>query len=171
MYKYISYIWLMVAVLILQIFLLDNISIHLWLRPMIFPLVVLLLPMEWRTLWVMLIALFTGLVMDMSLGGAGIYVASLLPIALLRGTLMYLATNRVVESSDQTTLLSRLSLRQLMTYLALAMLLHHTLFFFLETLSLARFISLLATILFSTLLSMVVAWPIVRIFVGKVLGR
>lgn len=161
----------MVAVLVAQIFLLDNISIHLWLRPMIFPLVILLLPMEWRALWVMLIALLTGLIMDISLGGAGLYVASLLPLALLRSTLMYLATNRVVEASDQTSLLSRLSLRQLMTYLALALLLHHALFFLLETLSLAHSLRLVATILFSTLLSTVVAWPIVRIFVGKVLGR
>ena len=161
----------MVAVLVAQIFLLDNISIHLWLRPMIFPLVILLLPMEWRALWVMLIALLVGLLMDISLGGAGLYVASLLPLALLRSTLMYLATNRVVEASDQTSLLSRLSLRQLMTYLALALLLHHALFFLLETLSLAHPLRLVATILFSTLLSTVVAWPIVRIFVGKVLGR
>ena len=104
MYKYISYVWLMVVVLVAQIFLLDNISIHLWLRPMIFPLVILLLPMEWRALWVMLIALLVGLLMDISLGGAGLYVASLLPLALLRSTLMYLATNRVVEASDQTSM-------------------------------------------------------------------
>ena len=171
MYKYISYVWLMLLVLVAQIFLLDNISIHLWLRPMIFPLVVLLLPLEWRTLWVMLIALLTGVIMDLSLGGAGLYVASLLPVAMLRSTLMYLATNRVVEASDQTSLLSRLSFKQLMLYLALAMLVHHTLYFFLETLSLAHFLRLMATIIFSMLLSMVVAWPIVRLFVGKVLGR
>lgn len=161
----------MLSVLVVQIFLLDNISIHLWLRPMIFPLIVLLLPMEWRTLWVMLIALITGVIMDLSLGGVGLYVASLLPVAMLRSTLMYLATNRTVEASDQTSLISRLSLRQLMTYLSLAMFVHHALFFLLEILSLAHPLRLMATVLFSTLLSMVVAWPVVRIFVGKVLGR
>ncbi len=171
MYRFISYVWLMISVLVVQIFLLDNISIHLWLRPMIFPLVVLLLPMEWRSLWVMLVALATGVVMDISLGGAGLYVASLLPISLVRGTVMYLTTNRSVEASDQSTLLTRLSLRQLMIYLGVAMLLHHTLFFLLETLSLSNIWRLVATTLFSTLLSMVVAWPVVRIFISKVLGR
>ena len=58
--------------LFLQIFILDELSIALWLRPMIFPLIVLLLPMEWRTIWVMLIALAVGVVMELAQGGSGL---------------------------------------------------------------------------------------------------
>lgn len=171
MYKYSSYIWLIVAVLLLQIFLLDNLSIALWLRPMIFPLVVLLLPMEWRSIWVLLATLAVGCVMDLALGGAGLYTASLLPLAILRPTIIYLTTRRQQEPGDQQELLARLGLRQMMLYMVVALLLHHTLYFMLETLSLAQPLLLVATILASTLCSVVIAWPIVRLFLSKIVVK
>lgn len=171
MYRYISYSWMAVMVLLVQIFLLDNITIHIWLRPMIFPLIVLLLPMEWRTIWIMLVALAVALVMDISLGGAGLYTLTLLPLAVLRPSVMYLTTNRAVEHGDQTSLLSRLSSRQLMIYISSALLIYHAVFFMVEALSFANPLRLIMTTLCSTLLSVVVAWPIVRIFMSKVRGR
>ncbi len=157
-----------VILLFVQIFLLDNISIAMWLRPMIFPLIVLLLPMEWRTIWVMLMALTVGVVMDSSLGGAGIYTATLLPMSVLRSTILYTTTHRFVEHSDQTALLPRLEFRQLMFYIAVALLVHHAMFFFMETLSLSRLMQLLLRIFASTLLSTIIAWPITRMFISKI---
>ena len=171
MYKYTPYIWLALTVILAQIFLLDNIdigtSISIWIRPMIFPLVVLLLPVEWSTIWVLLVSYVMALVLDMLLGGAGIYVITLLPIALLRSTLLFITTRRSVESSDQSQLLSRLPVGQLMLYIGLALLLHHTLFFVMETLSTANLWRLVATILLSSCCSMLLAWPIVRLFTLK----
>ena len=57
MFRVVPYIMMTIALLFVQIFVLDEISIALVLRPMIFPLVVLLLPVEWRTVWVLLVAL------------------------------------------------------------------------------------------------------------------
>ena len=168
MYRYFSYFCLSLAILFVQIFLLDNLSIAMWLRPMIFPLVVLLLPMEWRPIWVLLSALAVGLVMDLSLGGSGLYTASLLPIAVLRRWTMFLTTRRSVEHGDQTDLLSRLGLKTMMFYIGGAMLLHHALFFLLETLSFASPLRLVAIIISSTLLTLLLALPIVRIFQSKI---
>ena len=171
MYRYISYIWMSIALMLVQIFLLDNITIHMWLRPMIFPIIVLLLPMEWRTIWVLLIALVVGGTMDLSLGGAGLYLATLLPLAMFRSTILFVTTNRSVEVSDQTTLFSRMSIKQLMSYVGVALLLHHAFFFILESLSFATPFRLVATIIFSSLLSLAIAWPIVRIFIVKIIDR
>lgn len=168
MYKYISYFWLALLLLVAQVFLLDNISIAMWLRPMLFPLIVLLLPMELRTVWVLFVALGVGLAMDLAIGGAGLYTASLLPLAMIRSTLLYATTGRYVEHSDQTALLPRLAIRQLILYIAVAMLLHHTLFFFLETLSLANLSMLIGRIVASTLLSTLIALPVTRLFVAKI---
>lgn len=168
MYKQFTYFWLAFVILVVQIFLLDNISIAMWLRPMIFPLVVLLLPMEWRMVWTLLSALAVGLVMDLSLGGSGLYTSSLLPLAVLRPWIMYLATGRTVEHSDQSALLSRMLTKQVMLYIAGAMLVHHTLFFMLETLSFASPVRLVATILCSTLLTMVVSAPIIQLYKSKI---
>lgn len=171
MYRYASYLWMSLAVLLVQIFLLDNIAIHTLLRPMIFPLVVLLLPMEWRSIWVLLTALAVGAVMDLSLGGAGIYVATLLPVAMLRSTIMYLTTNRVVEHGNPTALFAHLSMRQLMIYVSAALLLQHALFFMLEALSAAAFWRLFGTVVFSCALSLVIAWPFVQLFTSKVASK
>lgn len=155
-----------------QIFLLDNIdlgaSLSIWIRPMIFPLVVLLLPVEWRSIWVLLVTYIVALLMDLLLGGSGIYVITLLPIALFRSALLYLTTRRSLDSTDQSQLLARMPLGQLMVYVATSLLLYHTLFFVMETLSLANFFSLLMTIILSTLCSLLISWPIVRLFTSKV---
>ncbi|MBO5830526.1 MAG: hypothetical protein J6R01_02845 [Alistipes sp.] len=172
MYKYTPYILLAFAVMLVQVFILDNIdlgsSISIWIRPMIFPLIVLMLPTQWSSIWVLLASYAVALFMDMMLGGSGIYVITLLPIALFRSTLIYLTTRRSVDSGDQAQLLSRMPLGQLMLYVAMSLLLYHALFFIMETLSTANIMRLVATIVLSTLCSLLISWPIVRIFTSKV---
>ena len=168
MFKSILYFWLTIALLFLQVFILDEISIAIWLRPMIFPLVVLLLPIERRTIWVLLAALALGMFMDIALGGAGLYTATLLPLAVLRRWILFLTTRRRVESGDQTSLLSRMPLRQVMMYVGAMMLLYNTAFFLLEALSMVSTMQVIATIICSTALSMLLAWPIVRLFLKRV---
>lgn len=168
MFKSILYFWLTLALLFLQIFILDEISIALWLRPMIFPLIILLLPIEWRSIWVIIMALLLGMVMDMALGGAGLYTSTLLPLAVLRRWILFLTTRRSVEAGDQTSLLSRMPLRQVMIYVGTMFLLYNTMFFMLESLSVVATMQIIATILCSTLLSIVLAWPVVRLFLKRV---
>ena len=168
MFKSILYFWVTLALLFLQIFILDEISIAVWLRPMVFPLVILLLPFEWRTIWVMLTTVVLGLFMDMSLGGAGLYTSTLLPVAVTRTWILFLTTRRSVEAGDQTSLLSRMPLRQVMMYVGAMMLLYNTAFFLLETLSMVSTMQVIATIICSTALSMLLAWPIVRLFLKRV---
>ena len=160
-----------ITILLVQIFLLDELSIAMWLRPMIFPLIVLLLPMEWKPIWVLLTALGVGIIMDLSLGGAGLYTATLTPIAMLRRSMLYITTKRSVEHGDQTSLLSRLRPHQTMLYVATLLAIHHILFFMLETLSFATLLHLTATIVFSTLLSTIISWPIVKIFILKIVTK
>jgi hypothetical protein len=160
-----------IVLLFLQIFILEELSIAMWLRPMLFPLIGVLLPMEWRKIWVMLSALAVGIIMDVSLGGAGLYTATLLPLSVMRRWILYVTTHRSIEAGDQTSLLSRMPLRQLMIYVAAMLLLHHTLFFILETLSFVTPLRLIATIVFSMVLSLVISWPILRLFISKIVTK
>ena len=171
MYRYISYLWMSVAVLFVQIFILDNISLAAWMRPMIFPVIVLLLPTEWRLIWVILSTFAVGFIMDLALGGSGLYVASLLPLAAMRSWLLFVTTHRSAETGEQKQLLARLNVRQLMVYMATALLIHHALFFGLEALSFASPVRLLMSTLFSALLSLLLSWFVVRIFTTKVIMR
>lgn len=156
------------ALLFVQVFILDEISIALWLRPMIFPIIILLLPFEWRAIWVILTTLVLGVFMDMAVGGAGLYTSTLLPVAVTRNWILYLTTRRSVESGDQTSLLSRMPLRQVMIYVGAMLLIYNVMFFALESLSTVDTMQLVATIICSTILSVVLAWPIVRLFLKRV---
>ena len=168
-----SYIWMSLAVLFLQIFLIDNInigtSVALWMRPMLFPLIVLLLPIEWKTIWVLIVAYVVGYIMDISVGGEGLYVATLLPLSLIRSSIVYITTRRNVEAGEQKQLLARLTTRQLMLYIAAMLFIHHTLFFFMEALSFNHIMQVMLTILSSLALSLLLGWFVVRIFISKVL--
>ena len=157
--------------MLVQIFLLDELSIAMWLRPMIFPLVVILLQMEWRTIWALLISVLVGVTMDVALGGAGLYTATIVPLAMLRRWILFLTTRRSIEQGDQTSLLSRLSRGQLMGYTVTMLAIHHTTFFVMEALSLSHPFLLLATIISSTLLSTAIAWPIIRLFTLKIVTK
>lgn len=168
MFKSVLYFWLTLALLFVQIFILDEISMALWLRPMIFPLIILLLPIEWRPIWVILVALLLGVVMDAALGGAGLYTSTLLPLAVTRRWILFLTTRRSVEAGDQTSLLSRMPLRQVIIYVGAMLLLYNVLFFVLESLSMVAAMQLIATIICSTILSVILAWPIVRLFLKRV---
>lgn len=168
MFKNIAYFWMTVALLFMQLFILDEISIAMWLRPMIFPLVILLLPIEWRTIWVVVASLLLGIFMDISIGGMGLYTSTLLPLAVMRRWILYLSTRRSIEAGDQTSLLSRMPLYQVMIYVGVMLLLHHTMFFALESLSFVGVMQLIATILFSTLLSILLSWPVVGLFLKKI---
>lgn len=171
MFRNLSYLWMAVAIMVVQIFLLDELSIAMWLRPMIFPLVVILLKMEWRTIWVLIISVLIGLIMDMSLGGSGLYTSTLVPLAMIRRGVLYITTRRSIEPGDQTSVLSRLRTNQMMYYSITMLAIHHLLFFSMEALSLAHPFRLLATIVCSTLLSAIVASPIISIFTKKIVSK
>lgn len=167
MYRYRSYLWLFLAVMALQILLLDNLSLSMWLRPMIFPVAILLLPIEWRTVWVLLAAAATGWILDGVTGCQGLYTASLLPLAMIRAAIIRLTANRGVEQSDQSELLHSLSRKQLAIYISVAVVLHHAMFFFLETMSAALLWYTAAKVAASSVLSIVLSWLAASYFMSK----
>lgn len=167
MYRYRSYVWLFLAVMALQILLLDNLSLSIWLRPMIFPVVILLLPVEWRTVWVLLAAAATGWILDAATGCQGLYTASLLPIAMIRAAIIRLTANREVEQNDQSQLLPSLSRKQLAVYISVAVVLHHTMFFFLETMSATLLWYTVLKVVASGALSILLSWLIASYFMSK----
>ncbi|MDE6861281.1 MAG: hypothetical protein K2J31_00850, partial [Alistipes sp.] len=161
-------VWLFAAVMAMQILLLDNLSLSMWLRPMIFPAVILLLPIEWRTVWVLLAAAATGWILDGVTGCQGLYTASLLPLAMVRPAIIRLTANRGVEQSDQTELLPSLSRKQLLAYISVSVVLHHALFFALESMSATLLWYTVAKIAAGSLLSILLSWLVASYFMSKI---
>ena len=57
MQRYLSYIGMFIGVVLLQIFLLDNISLGIYFHPLIYVAFVIILPLDMRPVWVLLLSL------------------------------------------------------------------------------------------------------------------
>ena len=81
---------LTLVVLFVQVFVLNNLSISPLVAPMVYIVLLLLMPIE-SSQWKMLgVGLLLGLVMDVTMGTAGLNTIVTLPIALARHRLLYL---------------------------------------------------------------------------------
>ena len=71
MKRYLSFVMLFVAVVLLQIYLFDNISLGIYFHPLIYSAFIILLPLKYNSGAVLLLSAFLGFVMDWLTGMAG----------------------------------------------------------------------------------------------------
>ena len=64
MQRYLSYVGMFIGVVLLQIFLIDNISLGIYFHPLIYVAFVILLPLGMQPVWVVLLSAMLGLTMD-----------------------------------------------------------------------------------------------------------
>lgn len=171
MYRTLPYAILFAVTVLLQVFLFDNLSISLYLNPLIYIAFVALLPLDTPPIALLGAGLGLGVVMDYAMGSAGLNTITTLLIAFLRPMLINLlyghenAKEGGVPSSD------RMGNRIFVQYLLLLTLLHHTAFFLLEALSWSRMPLTAVRIVASTAVTTLFLWIIARIFNSKLYAR
>ena len=84
MYRIFPYIALFVVTILVQVFLLDNLSISIYFAPMIYLALLLLLPLDMPHIGLLAAGLVTGWMMDGTMGTDGLNVIATLPVAFLR---------------------------------------------------------------------------------------
>ena len=84
MYRTLPYLALFAATVLLQVFLFDNLSISVYLNPLIYVAFIILLPLDTPPAVLLGAGLLTGVVMDASMGAAGLNTNAPLPVAFLR---------------------------------------------------------------------------------------
>ncbi|MDE5621458.1 MAG: rod shape-determining protein MreD [Alistipes sp.] len=167
MYRLVPYLLLFVSTALLQLFLFDNLSISVYLNPLIYIAFVLLLPLDAPHVALLGAGLATGLVMDCAMGAAGLNTIATLPVAFLRPWIVGLAYNRDDAREGGIPSPERLGPWRFVNYLLLGVLLHHLIFFSLETLSLSHAWRLVLRIAASGVVSTAFVWLIARIFTAK----
>jgi len=88
MYRTVPYIVLFLILALLQIFLFDNLSISLYLCPLVYIGFIVLLPIDAPPVAVLFLALSMSVAMDWAMGAAGINTIATLPVAMLRRPLL-----------------------------------------------------------------------------------
>ena len=162
MHRTLPYISLFVVTVLLQVFLFDNLSISIYLNPLVYVAFVALLPLDTPPVVLLASGLAMGVTMDFAMGAAGT-----LLVAFVRPALLRTLYTRDDLREGGVPCAGRLGRRVFLNYLIVLVLLHHAVFFSLEALSWMHLVRTLVRIVVSGAVSVAFIWIIARIFTAK----
>lgn len=167
MHRTLPYLVLFLVTVLLQVFLFDNLSISIYLNPLVYVAFIALLPLDTPPIVLLASGLAMGVTMDFAMGVAGVNTIATLLVAFMRPTLLGLLYSRDDIRDGGTPSVGRLGWRVFLNYLILLVLVHHAVFFSLEALSWAHVVRTLVRIVVSSAVSVAFIWIIARIFTAK----
>lgn len=134
---------------------------------MIYPLFILLLPVSTPRVVVLLLAFFTGMIVDTFSNGGGLHTATLLLIGFLRGYILdTFQPKSGWDKLDEPTL-SQQGITWYFYYTLILFSIHHFVYFSLELLSISNFVTTFFKSIFSLISSLSVVWLISLFFTRK----
>ncbi len=164
MFRTLPYIALFLTAVLSQIFIFDNLSVSVFLAPLVYVVFIVLLPVESSRILMLGAGIVTGYVMDMVMGTDGLNSIATIGIAYLRSPILKFIAgkNRVAERGVPSEIL--FGDGDYLQYLIVMVLLHHAIFFAFESLSAAYILYSVIRFAFSSLLSLIFVWLIARLF-------
>ncbi len=167
MHRTITYLLLFIFTVLFQVFLFDNLSVSMYLNPLIYIAFVALLPLDESPLMTLAAALMMGITMDYTMGTAGLNVIVTLPVAYFRSTLLSLTYRQEDMREGGIPSVERMGMVAFLKYIIFFVLIHHTLFFLLEALSLSHLLHTVVRILVSSAVSVMFITITSRFFTSK----
>ncbi len=171
MQRYLSYIGMFIGVVLLQIFLIDNISLGIYFHPLIYVAFIILLPLDMLPVWVVLLSATLGLTLDMMTGMCGLNVIAATATGFARMAIIGFTSGLNTGVDDTIPALYRLPQKNLLTYIILMVLMHSIIYFVMESLSMAHMFHTLLRVIVSDVVCVVIVWYIVKLFVEKILNK
>ncbi len=161
------YTMLTFVVLFVQVFVLNNLSISPLVAPMVYIVLIVLMPIE-SSQWKMLGAgLLLGLLMDLTMGTMGLNTLVTLPMAFFRRPILHtFAGLSSISKEEGIPSVKRLGMR-FHRYAIAMIVIHSLLFYFAEWLSFDNFGTLVLRIICSTLCSLILDYIIVMLFMKR----
>lgn len=138
-----------VGLILLQVWVLNNVRIGSYVNPFVYPLFIMLLPAGISGWALLLLAFFTGSVFDLFMSTSGLHAAATVFAAFVRPTLLSMAAGTAEPDMRLTPSIHSLGMRSWTGYMFSILLFHHTLLFLLESFSFAEFGYTLLRILLS----------------------
>lgn len=140
-----------IAIIAIQVLILDNVELHRLVKPLIYPLIILTLPLFIPRALVLVIALATGFIVDIFNDSLGMHASAAVFLAYIRHIILRLIEPR--NGYDQFTLPTYkvLGFSWFLKYATISILLFNTFFFFVEAFSFRFLPTTLLKIILSTL--------------------
>ena len=151
------------VIILLQVLILDKITLRWWSEPSgfpifipyVYPLFILLLPFETPVWGLLILGFITGITIDTFMNTAGMHACATLLIAYLRtNVLSALLPRNLVEYTGQNPTIKTMGWMPFLVYSAFLIVLHHFVFFGIELWTLSNFGFLLLKVAAASLTSM-----------------
>ncbi len=163
-----AYIMFFAVVAMLQIFLLNNLTISTRFAPMVYAVCLVMLPLEISQMRILLVGLLLGMLMDATMGVNGLNVIATLPIAFFRRPILhFVAGFSDLAKADGIPSPERLGGHRFHRYVVSMVGLHSALFFGFEWLSFDNFGYFLTRLLCSTAASLACSYLLILVFTPK----
>lgn len=171
MYRIITYTLLFLVTVLLQIFLFDNLSVSIYLNPLIYVAFIVLLPVDTPAVLLLFAGAFMGVVMDFLMGTAGINTMASVLMAFLRPYVLNSLYSRDDLRDGGVPSPERLGHHIFLNYLVILVVVHHAVFFSLEALSWSHILRTAVRIIASSSVTVAAVWLVDRIFTAKFVAR
>ena len=153
--NWVKYVLLFILIVLIQGLVVNNIQFNEYLNPMVYPLMILMLPFQLNAILTMAVALLLGLSVDAFSDTFGLHASSAVLIGYLRPTLMKYIQPK--DGYDKALLpsLHDMGIVWFVIYASLLLFIHHLWFFSIEILRFDLILLILGKTFFSFLFSLV----------------
>jgi rod shape-determining protein MreD len=145
-----------ILLVILQVFILDNIGINGYVNPYVYVLFILLLPMETPNWLLLILGFITGFTIDVFTQTLGMHLSATIFLAYCRPLALKLLSPRGGYDFGLNPNLQQMGINWFVTYAAMLIFAHHLFLFFVESLTFAGFFSTLFRSVLSSIFSLII---------------
>ena len=138
-----------IFLILLQVFILDNIQFMGYINPMIYVLFILSLPVRFPKWALLILAFIMGLIIDVFSNTAGMHSFALVFAAFLRTPVINIFTS-LDEGANPTPSFHTFGVSAYVKYVVILVLIHHFILFFIESFSFLHLTLLITKIIFSS---------------------
>lgn len=150
-----------------QVWVVNNIRLHGLFHPQIYPLFLLLLPLEIPTLLLLLLGFASGLMVDFFSHSGAIHASAMLVVAALRPQVLAILRPAGGYQPENQPTISSMGFLWFTTYAFILLLAHHVWLFIIETFSIRQILFVAGKIILSTLASVSIAVVLQYLFYRK----
>jgi len=162
--KYLSFF---VVVVLLQIFLFNNLNLSLYINPLVYVVFLLLLPMEIHAALLLVLALLTGVTLDLLTGTAGLNTIASLATAFFRPFILLLIVGKETIHDGGIPGSAHLGAAKYIRYSFIVILFHCLIFCSFESFPGPYYYLTLARVILSTLVTAFFVYWIQLLFAGR----
>lgn len=164
MNRTILYSLLFLAVVLLQIFILNRLTFGVSIAPMAYVAFIILLPMQSSQLQMVLLGFLLGVILDMGSGMAGVNTIATLPVAYFRANILGWIMGKDIMEIGGIPTAQQTSWWRMVRYVALMTFIHSLIYYLFETLSWLSWLFQLSRFGLSFAIAFTFVWLIVFMF-------